>query len=99
MIKKIKISLGAIIALCAMSLIAYYLLICDNALHSSVSSIISGSHQLSKKMHLAVLTFIPVYIAIIIFGTAILGIYLGSVLQGMINGFKAQSPQTAKSKP
>jgi hypothetical protein len=98
MIKKIKISLGTLIALCAMSLFAYYILVCDNAFHSSVSSIISWSHQLSKKMHLAVLTFIPVYIAIIIFGTAILGIYLGSVLQGLIKGFKARTPQIAKSK-
>jgi hypothetical protein len=98
MAKKIKISLGTIIALCAMSLIAYYILICDNVLHASVSAIIAWSHQLSMHKHLAVLAIIPIYIAIIIFGAALLGIYLGSILQGIIMAFKSRNPQPAKSK-
>jgi len=88
MIRKIKISLGNIIALCAMTFIAYYILVCDNMFHCSVSAIINWSHQLSKEVHLVVLAAIPVYIAVIIFGTALFGIYLGSVLQGVIKSLE-----------
>lgn len=93
MIKKIKISLSTIIALCAMSFIAYYILVCDNVFNISVSAIIAWSHQLSMNKHLAVLAIIPIYIAIIIFGAALFGIYLGSMLQGMIKAFKRRALQ------
>jgi len=60
---------------------AYYLLLHDNFLHTSISSIIALSHHLELKEHLIVLGLLPVYIAAVIFGTALLGIYLGSTLQ------------------
>lgn len=81
-----------------MAFVAYYILVCDNALHASVSAIISWSHLLSMEMHLAVLAIIPIYIAIIIFGTALLGIYLGSAIQTCIKVLKAKYPLLAKSK-
>lgn len=93
MIRKIKISLSNIIALCAMSFIAYYILVCDNVFNSSVSAIIAWSHQLSMNKHLAVLALIPIYIAVIIFGTALLSIYLGSVLQNTFKALRRRAPQ------
>lgn len=93
MIGKIKINLANIIALCAMSFIAYYILVCDNVFNISVSAIIAWSHQLSMNKHLVVLAIIPVYIAIIIFGVALLGIYLSSMLQGLIKAIKRQALQ------
>lgn len=93
MIKKIKISLANVIALCAMSLMAYYILICDNVLNTSVSAIITWSHQLSVNKHLIVLALIPIYIAIIIFGAALLSIYLGSALQGLLKTVGRRTPQ------
>lgn len=93
MARKIKISLANVIAWCAMAFIAYYILICDNVFNSSVSAIISWSHQLSMHKHLAVLAIIPIYIAIIIFGAALLGLYFGSTLQSAINARKNRIPQ------
>ncbi len=93
MITKIKIKLSTIISLCAMSFIAYYILVCDNVFNASVSAIIAWSHQLSMNKHLAVLALIPIYIAVIIFGAALLGIYLGGLLQAIIKSYKRRAPQ------
>lgn len=93
MINKIKIRLSNIIALCAMSFIAYYILVCDNVFNSSVSAIVAWSHQLSMNKHLAVLALIPIYIAVVIFGAALLGIYLGSMLQGVFKAYKRRTAQ------
>ena len=62
--------------------ITYYLLMKDNFLHTSISSIINESHQLQDLRHLVVLGLLPIYISLMIFGSAILGNYLTSNLQG-----------------
>lgn len=77
----IKLNIITILTLMFVCLLAYYLLLQDNFLDMSISSIIAKSNHLELKKHLIVLGFIPIYIAMIIFGTAMLGVYIGSSLQ------------------
>jgi hypothetical protein len=77
----IKTNMITIFSLTFVCLLAYYLLLQDNFLDMSISAIIAKSNHLELKKHLMVLGFLPVYIATIIFGTAMLGIYIGSALQ------------------
>jgi uncharacterized membrane protein YfcA len=65
--------------------LAYYALLRDNFLHTSISSIIKESHHLAIITHIVVLGFLPVYIAAVIFGAGLLGIYIGSRLTRFIN--------------
>lgn len=64
--------------------IAYYFLLQDNFLHISISGIISRAHYLALKKHLLVLGLLPIYIATVVFGAAILSVQLGSTLSGLI---------------
>ena len=64
--------------------IAYYFLLHENFMHSAISCIISYSHTLTMKKHLVVLGLLPIYIAMMIFGAAMLGIYLGNKLECVI---------------
>lgn len=56
----------------------YSLLLQDNFLHTSISSIILRARHLEVKAHLIVLGFLPIYIGAVIFGSVMLGIYVGS---------------------
>jgi uncharacterized membrane protein YfcA len=91
MTKRFSISIGTIFAIITVSYLAYYLLLCKNFLHTSISEIISYSHSLAITKHLLILGLLPVYIAAMVFGTAMLGIYLSSLVQHLIL-------RTAKSK-
>lgn len=83
--KLVSLSFASTIALLMVFYVAYYLLLSDSFMHISVGEIIANAHQLSMKKHLLVLGLIPIYIGLMIFGTAILGMYLGSLLQSWIN--------------
>ncbi len=60
--------------------IANYLLLRDNVFHISISSIINEANRLHGQSHLVILALLPIYIATMIFGASILGIYLGSII-------------------
>lgn len=76
---------------------AYYLLLHDTFLHTSISSIIAHSHQLARQNHVLVLGLIPVYIALMIFGTSIFGIYLGAKIQQFVYTNSAQRQNEEKN--
>ncbi len=63
-----------------------YVLLQENL--TSISSIITNSHNLTFTSRLLVLGLLPFYIAAIVFGVGILGIYIGSALHRLINRFK-----------
>lgn len=63
---------------------AYYLLLRDNCLHTSISFIIDKSHHLEAMRHIIVLGLLPIYIGTMIFGSAMLGLYLGSKFQYLL---------------
>jgi len=62
----------------------YMLLLQDNALNTSISCIISKAHNLELKEHLIVLGLLPIYIATVIFGSALLGMYISSCLRHLL---------------
>lgn len=77
-------NLGTLIAFCGVFFIAYYLLLNDSLLSVSLTSMIDGSNELSLTTHLLVLGLIPIYIAIVIFGSATIGVYLGDIIQRIV---------------
>ena len=77
-------NIGILIALAASLYIAYYLLLKDNFLHISISDIINNAHQFKSQKHMLVLGFLPIYIGTIVFGFAMLGVYIGSRTQRLI---------------
>ena len=61
---------------------AYYILLCNYSFN--ISSILIYAKHLTSKQHLLILGLLPIYISTIIFGAAILGIYLGSKIEFLI---------------
>ena len=78
--KSIPLNISTLIAFTVVVYLAYYLLLHDNCLHSSISSIIHYAHHLAIKQHVLILGLLPIYIAAMIFGAALLGVYLGERL-------------------
>lgn len=74
------INVPTLITFAVMSFVAYYILLQDNFLHLSISSILTQAHDLEIEKHLIVLGLLPFYIAGVIFGTAMLSLYLGSII-------------------
>lgn len=99
--KKIASSnIATILILVSLSYLVYYLLLQENCFHASISSIINNSHQLEAKKRLLVLGLLPCYIALMIFGTGILGVYLGSRFQRCLRKkikMSAHSPSSSSS--
>lgn len=81
----LPLNVGTFISFLVMFSMAYYLLLQDNFMHLSIASIISRSHPLELKKHLIVLGLLPVYIATIIFGSAVASVHLGSTVQYFLN--------------
>jgi hypothetical protein len=100
---KFSTHIGSLVALIVCSYVTYYLLLHDNFLHISISAILDSSRQLANKEHLIIVGLIPIYIGTMIFGTALLGVYIGSKVQyHMTKGrlkTKAKSPRVRKNLP
>jgi hypothetical protein len=95
--KKMILNYTLTIATCLASFyVVYQLLLQDNILPVSISSIIAHAHGLEVKKHLLVLAILPFYIAAVIFGTAMLSIYLSSLAQQYLNRLKINR---SKNKP
>lgn len=78
------LNIGAIICLIAVSYMCYYLLLLDNHLPFSIGSVFSTVNHWSHPLRVLAIGLLPVYIALMLFGTAVVGIYLGSALQHWI---------------
>lgn len=85
-IKKINfsINIGMATGLAIVFYLVYRLLLQDNPLHLSIAAIIAYSHHLANKQHLILIALLPIYVASIIFGATLLGLYLGSTLQQVL---------------
>lgn len=96
--KKIpSINIATLLTFFVLSFGAYYLLLRDNFFHASISAIIAQSHSLETTRHLLVLGLLPFYIAAVIFGTAMLSIYIGSFFNQFALRFKNKLT-TSKAK-
>lgn len=85
--KRHTYNLGGIICLVVAVYVIYYLLLRDNLLPFSISSVLSSINHWARNWHILVVGLMPVYIAFMLFGTSILGAYLGSALQRWISQF------------
>lgn len=78
---------GKTMALLLMCYLAYYLLLENTSLHTSISSMIAAAHSSSVPRHLLILAFLPIYIASMIFGSALIGVYLGNTVPKIASRF------------
>jgi hypothetical protein len=78
------ISPGTFISQLMTGYIAYYLLMTDNCLHCSIATLIEYGHSLPVNKHLILLGLLPIYIAFVIFGSALLSAALGKWLENII---------------
>jgi hypothetical protein len=72
---------GGITCLIAAVYVLYYLLLRDNVLPLSIHSVVSGMNHWSSNWHVLVIGLLPIYLAMMFFGTAMFGMYFGSALQ------------------
>lgn len=84
-------TLSTVTAVSTASGSAYYLLLTDNFLNTSIASIILFIHDLDIAPHAFIIGLLPIYIAFTIFGSAILGIYLSKMLRVVVKKM-AQMP-------
>jgi len=80
---------NAITIICVMVAIyiVYYLLLEDNLLHLSISSIIKLDRHLTKHGHFFIIGLLPIYIACMIFGALSIAIYISAFLQRCLKRF------------
>jgi hypothetical protein len=83
--KQFHLKFPTFILLLASIYAAYYLLLRENRMHSSISSIVSYANHFAIRPHLLILGLLPIYIATMIFGAAMLGIYLGARIEILLN--------------
>jgi hypothetical protein len=60
--------------------LVYYLLLHENFLHLSIASIINISHHLPNQLRLLIVGILPIYIGLMIFGAATLGLFICSLM-------------------
>ncbi|MES2216835.1 MAG: hypothetical protein V4501_00345 [Pseudomonadota bacterium] len=78
--KKGSLNLGGIICLTTAVYFIYYLLV-QHILPGSVHSLLSWNSGSAKKWHVLAIGLVPIYLSLIIFGTASFSLYVGSSLQ------------------
>lgn len=79
--KKSSVNLGGILCLVAAVLLISNILIWDAIAPISISSMSSSfNHHCARHWHVLAVGLLPIYVALMIFGTAIVGIYFGSAL-------------------
>lgn len=74
-----SLNLGGILCLLATVYVIYYLLIKDRLLPFCITSVLSWSSP--KHWHVLAVGLVPIYLALMIFGAAMISIYLGSAIQ------------------
>lgn len=79
-----SLNLGGAIALSLTIYMVYRLLVKNKMLPFSISSILSSSSHLFNHWHVLAVGLVPVYLGLIIFGTALVSIYCGSAIQSWI---------------
>jgi hypothetical protein len=75
------LNFGGIVSLVATVYFVYYLLLKQKLLPFSISSVLSWSSQWSKHGHILAVGLVPIYLGLMIFGTAVLSLYLGNAFQ------------------
>jgi hypothetical protein len=83
--RKKTYNLGGLLCLSATVYLIYYLLLKEKLLPFSISSTLSSNW--SKDWHFLAIGLVPIYLGLMIFGTSVLSLYLGSALQRWLMNF------------
>lgn len=83
--KSTSLNLGGFICLVVAVYLLYCLLLRDNMMPFSIYSVFSSINHWAKDWHIIVIGLLPIYLALMIFGTAMFGVYLGSAIQRWIS--------------
>lgn len=76
--------------------IAYFLLLGDNNVGYSITHYINCAHSLPIKQHLLMMGCLPIYIAAVIFGAAMVGTIIGHWLEDQLTpGTKQKSAKSS----
>lgn len=73
----------------------YYLLLTENSAGMSINNIIKYAHSLPLRTHLFVMGVLPIYIGVIIFGTAMFASLIGKWLEEII--LRSDKEKSAKT--
>jgi uncharacterized membrane protein YbhN (UPF0104 family) len=92
--RRSSLNLGGILCLVAAVYLICTILIRDAIAPISISSMLSSFNHWAKHWHVLAVGLLPIYVALMIFGTAIVGIYFGSAVHRWIVCFfkKRQNP-------
>jgi hypothetical protein len=85
--KRDSLNLGAIICSVAAVYILYYLLLEDKPFPFSITSVLGGVNHWLRHWHVLVVGLLPVYLALMVFGTSMMGLYVGGALQRWLTHF------------
>lgn len=89
--KRSSLNLGAILCLVTAVLLITNILIWDALAPISISSMLTSFNHWTRHWHVLAVGLLPIYIALMIFGTAIAGVYFGSALHHfLVRLFKKQ---------
>jgi ABC-type transport system involved in cytochrome c biogenesis permease component len=97
---KLYPSLRTLFTLMAVGMVVYFVLLHDKHLfiHTSITCIIAYAHTLTMTEHLLVLALLPIYIAVIIFGTALFAAYAETKIEFLVKrSIKSKKPLPLKS--
>ncbi len=81
--KKSPFNLGGILCLVASIYLICHILIYDNFLPISISSMTVQFSHWAKNWHFLAVGLLPIYVAFMIFGAAIIGAYVGSTFHNI----------------
>lgn len=88
MMKRQYINLGGIIFLVTAVVLIYSLLLAEDELVPfSIRGVLSSINRITSHWHVLVAGLLPIYLAVVIFGTAILGVSFGSAIQKLMARF------------
>lgn len=85
--KRHTINIGGFISSMIAVYLIYYVLLQDDLLPFSIRSVLSAMNHWAHSWHVLAVGLMPIYLAIVIFGAAMTGIYLGSALHRWIQRF------------
>ena len=83
--KKYSLHWLELICLIAAVFLTSYFLFQDDVLPISISSVWSSINHWARHFHVLAVALLPVYVALMVFGMATIGVFLGSALQRFLS--------------
>lgn len=95
--KRSPFNIGGIIFLIIAVYLICTILICDDCMPISISSMSSYFNHWVKHWHFLAVGLLPIYVSLMIFGAALFGICLGSVLHYWVAGIIKKAKKNDQS--